>query len=104
MDSVDESFAMNVSVTNGARVVTIVGEIDLAVAPAMHAVLTDGRTDVIIDLSGVTFLDSSGIAAILRAYRQQTANGHCLSMRGATGPVRRVLQITGIDSVLPLAS
>jgi anti-sigma B factor antagonist len=104
MDSVHEGFAMNVSVTNGMRIVTIVGEIDLAVAPAMQAVLTDGHTDIIVDLSGVTFLDSSGIAAILRAYRHQTASGHCLSMRGATGPVRRVLEITGIDSVLPLAS
>ena len=104
MDLMHDGFAMDVSVADGTRVVMMFGEIDLAVAPTLQEAMTDGDADVIIDLSGVTFLDSSGIAAVLRAYRQQIANGHCLSMRGATGPVRRVLQITGVDAVLPLAS
>jgi len=81
----------------------ISGEIDLAVAAELQAVVT-GDEDVVIDLSGVTFLDSSGIAAIVRAYRQQSANGRLLSVRGATGAVSRVLEITGVDSILPLAS
>jgi anti-anti-sigma factor len=98
-----DDFSIDISVTGSTRVVMVAGEIDLAVAAELQAVLT-GDEDVVIDLSEVTFLDSSGIAAILRAYRLQEANDRLLSVRGATGAVSRVLQITGVDSVLPLAS
>jgi anti-anti-sigma factor len=52
----------------------------------------------------VSFIDSSGIAALLKAHRSQTANGHRLEVRGAHGTVSRVLEITGADSVLRRAN
>ena len=84
-----------------SRILCVSGEIDMATAPQLAAALDACDVlEVRVDLSGVTFIDSSGIAALLRAHRSQLATGHRLFVKGAHGPVSRVLEITGADSVL----
>jgi anti-sigma B factor antagonist len=58
----------------------------------------------VVDLSAVTFIDSSVIAVLLRAQRRQEQGGHWLRVEGAHGPVSRVLEITGTDAVLRTVS
>jgi anti-anti-sigma factor len=96
-----EPFSAAIAGRDGARIVTLTGEIDIAVMGELSPLLV-AEEDVVVDLSHVSFMDSSGIAALLRAHRLQTTPGHRLLVRGAHGPVSRVLEITGADSVLSL--
>jgi anti-sigma B factor antagonist len=58
----------------------------------------DGRpVDVVVDLSAVSFLDSSGISALIRARRRVGEVGGTLRLRNPQPKVRRVLQITGVE-------
>ena len=84
----------------GKVVVAVAGEVDLATAPQLAACLLD-RTDrdVVVDLSRVTFLDSSGLSALVAGNQALRANGHVLRTFGEQDNVRRILEITGLDKV-----
>jgi len=56
---------------------------------------------VVADLSAVTFLDSTGISTLLRAHNALTAQGGWLALTGADQTVLRVLDLTGVDTVIP---
>jgi len=81
------------------------GEIDLTTAPALRHALdaaSQVATRIVLDFSLVTFIDSSGLAVLLDAYKHRQL-GHQISLSlGSTGKiVRRVLEITHINSMLP---
>ena len=84
-----------------AVVVSLAGEFDLSVerlfAQAVtYSVVQDGHSSVVLDLAEITFLDSSGIRALLLARRQALASGTRLSLRRPSPAVQRVLELTGI--------
>lgn len=78
------------------------GEIDIDNAPILEnrlgTLVDEGHT--VLDLSGVTFLDSTALSALIVAYRRGQAAGHNLRLAGAVGWVRRILEITELDVVL----
>jgi anti-anti-sigma factor len=84
--------------------VCVAGEVDLSsVGPVVDAVLQatppSGRLEV--DLRGVTFIDSSGMAGLERCRRRAVALGADLVVRCITGgAVCRLLGLTGMDRVL----
>lgn len=89
-----------------ARLVSISGEIDLSNARDVMEVVGDavrsGVSVVVVDLSGVTFLDSSGIAALFRLADRIRLSRQELRLvvpRGA--PIRRVLELTRVTTVIP---
>lgn len=59
-----------------------------------------GVDAVVVDLSGVVFLDSSGIAALADGHRAATGRGQRFTIRGERPSVRRALEITGLFHVL----
>lgn len=67
-----------------------------ALQPLLHA---DGRT-VLADLSGVTFLDSSGLTCLIAAYRTARNTGARLALISPSERVRSMLALTGTDQVL----
>jgi anti-anti-sigma factor len=83
-----------------ATVVHVKGELDLTTAPELRSVLVDVLVDapshLIVDLSGVAFLDSTGIGVLVGAHQRVTANGHWFSVVVATPIVRKALQTTGL--------
>ena len=84
---------------DGTSRVIVTGEVDLAVEEPFVAEVDsvaaarDGGTAVVLDLRGVTFLDSSGVRALIRL-RQR--HGERLRLGELSTPVRRVLEITGL--------
>ncbi len=86
---------------------TISGEIDLYTAPRLHselgAVLADGMpTRVVIDMSGVEFCDSTGMNVLLSCLRRARERGGELEIAAPKPAVRKILQVTGLDSVFTL--
>ncbi|MFI7609176.1 STAS domain-containing protein [Micromonospora sp. NPDC049366] len=84
-----------------------VGEIDLATADALDAALADalgrpGVTEVVVDLTDVTFLDSSGIRALVGAANNARRAGTTLRVVDPQPVVARVLWITGVGGLLGL--
>jgi anti-anti-sigma factor len=78
------------------------GELDIATAPSLVAALDDGvigdSAVVVLDLSGVTFMDSTGVRALLGAYDKLGERLRIL----ASAPCQRVLAVTGLTDRLPL--
>lgn len=87
-------------------VVSPTGEIDLHTAPQLQTELADqmrsGASQLIVDLSGVEFCDSTGVNVLLSAMRRAHEHGSGLSLVSPQPPVRKVLGITGLDSVFAL--
>ncbi|MFJ5272860.1 STAS domain-containing protein [Streptomyces sp. NPDC088358] len=90
--------------TNGIRVVTLAGEIDHDVTDALRAIVlpADGQDPprTALDLSAVTFMDSSGINVLVSAHQAAADANGWLRVAGAQGPVLRVIQLVGLDSVI----
>lgn len=93
------------STVGGIRVVTLRGEIDHDSKDALSESLLsrDGEETprIVVDLGGVTFLDSSGINVFVQAHQNLGAARGWLRLAAARGPVMRVLQLVGLDTVLP---
>jgi len=88
----------------GACCVTLTGELDLDNAPGLRSelngiVLERGQY-LVIDMTGVTFCDSSGVTALLNAYDRAQSVGATLVAAGLTEIVRRVFELTGLSRVI----
>jgi anti-sigma B factor antagonist len=85
----------------GCRDVQIEGELDLAVAGRLDEVLTaavEQCSHVLVGLERCAFIDSSGIAVILRAHNRMEEEGNRLAVYAPTAQVMRVLSMTGLTS------
>jgi anti-sigma B factor antagonist len=92
-----ERLRITLSQHNARTVVAVAGEVDLSTAPQLEECLRDlAHTDVTVDLSEVGFLDSSGIAALVRSSKVLRDRGHKLTTSGEIDTVRRVLEIVGV--------
>lgn len=84
--------------------VQIEGELDMHTAtqlePELEAALAAPETALLIDLSRCEFIDSTGIALIVRAWQELDGNGR-FALCGIGDQVARVLDITGLDSTIP---
>lgn len=99
--NVSSDFVFEVTTAGDVHVVTLHGQLDLANADRVREslVAVSGST-VVVDISGLRFLDSSGIAALLGARQEIVDAGHGFELRGAHGIVRRVLEVTGLAHLL----
>jgi anti-sigma B factor antagonist len=86
----------------GASVVTLSGELDLSTIPRMQPALMEQisqRRAVLVDLTGLSFIDSSGIGVLIQASRE--SNGTPLGVViGPGSQVERVFGITGVDKAM----
>jgi anti-sigma B factor antagonist len=83
----------------GCRDVQVEGELDLAVAGQLDEVLTAAVAEcscVLVGLERCAFIDSSGIAVILRAHSRMAEEGARLAVYAPTDQVLRVLSMTGL--------
>jgi anti-anti-sigma factor len=92
---------------DGIRVIAIRGELDLGTAPALEGPLEEtvgnGDSPVMIDLTECEFIDSTGIAMIVRAWQKvdSSESDSSLVICGQNEQVHRVLEISGLSLSIP---
>lgn len=95
-------------IEQGVRTISVRGELDLSTAPELEAPLEEtlerGDGSILIDLSQCEFIDSTGIALIVRAWQRLDSgeNGCALVICSHNEQVRRVLEITGLELSIPV--
>ena len=90
---------------DGAAVLELRGEIDLATAPRLRESVLQARelgVPVVLDMSLVTFMDSSGINALVRASGVDCGAPSPIQIQRPSDRVRHVLSMTGLDKVFPI--
>jgi anti-anti-sigma factor len=90
------------------RVLAVEGDIDLATVGTLRAAIASAldswEREVWIDLSRVAFMDSTGLYALIEARRALADHGRQLVVICPSGPVRRLLALTGVDGELTVLS
>jgi anti-anti-sigma factor len=98
--------SFNVAVDDDSSTIQIAprGELDMATVPGFEEIIQaceqEPAPTIVIDLRDVSFMDSTGLRALLRARDRSLENGHRLLVVEASDPVRKVFEITGMRSVL----
>ncbi len=90
---------------DGASVVTLAGELDLSTIPRIESqllVLVRSNGGLVVDLTRLSFIDSSGIGLLIKAFREVDGGGRLHTVVAPGSQVERVFQIAGIDRALPL--
>ena len=101
--------SMNVSIAtvNNAVVVGADGELDIMSAPQLDQVLTEAITQassrLVLDLSDVTFMDSTGLGTVVKALKRCREKNLDFRVVVTTERVRKVFEITGLDSLISLS-
>jgi anti-sigma B factor antagonist len=101
-----EDFTVSVERSATTAIVHVAGELDLATAPQLAEALSavEGQCDrIILDVSGLEFMDSTGLRLVVTQHRRATTDGFEFVVAGAAGAVFEVLRLTGLDVTLPLA-
>ncbi len=88
-------------------VLALAGEIDLYTAPRLQAELTAALAgtkpaQIVVDMSAVEFCDSTGMNVLLAAHRLASEKGGDLTLAAPRPPVRKILEVTGLQSVFTI--
>jgi anti-anti-sigma factor len=95
-------------VDSGATVVAPTGRLDVAGAPALKDAISEalknGQAKVVIDMEGVSFVDSTGLGSVIAALKQIRGSQGDLRLAAPNQQVRVVLELTTLDRVFPYYS
>ncbi len=88
------------------EVIAVSGEVDLYAAPefqrSLDAAIDGGARQVIVDLTGATFVDSTFLGALVRAMRRLRKYGGDIGVVCCDANLRKVFEITGLDAVITI--
>lgn len=93
---------INSSNVSGWKVLHVSGEIDIATAPDLDKAIEAEQGDLVIDLTSVDFMDSTGLRSLIAAHRSMTAADRRLLVLPGSGPVRRLFEVAGVGDALHL--
>jgi anti-anti-sigma factor len=93
--------------TDGLRtIVALHGEIDMSVAPQLRvdleSLVADGHLHLVLDLTALDFIDSSGLSAFIAANRAVSAAGGDLRLRSPQEKTMKVLETTRLTDLIPV--
>jgi anti-anti-sigma factor len=84
-------------------VVVVSGELDLFAVPALESALDaslDGQPSLVVDMSAVTFIDSSVLAILVASHQRLATDHRRLELRSPSGFVERVIELAGLTEIL----
>ena len=98
----ESSFSVSVESRGTVSGVAVSGELDLASSDAVQDALDEAVEQaseiLVVDLSETTFIDSTGLHAVIRCERRAAAAGLSVVVIGACPQVRRVFELAGLDT------
>ncbi len=90
----------------GAHVISVSGEIHVSTAPSLsqrlHTIIESGKTTLVLDLSGVEFIDSTGLSVLLNGLRLVNQRHGGLAIVCTNPTVLRLFQITNLDDTFDI--
>jgi anti-sigma B factor antagonist len=104
---VDQEFHIEERGGGGVPVVAVSGEIDVATAPqlreCLHGVISENSATIVVDLLGVTFLDSTALGVLVGALKRCRELGGDLQVVVVDPRIVKIFEITGLTSVFTIA-
>jgi anti-sigma B factor antagonist len=87
------------------HVIVLKGELEMSTVAAAQSELikveASGCRQIVLDLRGLSFLDSTGVHLLMQAHARAEATGRSVALLVDKGPVHRVLDVSGALSILP---
>lgn len=103
----DQDFQIEEQPNGDTPVIAVSGEIDVATAPqlreCLHRVVGAGNTTVVLDLLGVSFLDSTALGVLVGALKRCREQGGDLHVVIADPRILKIFEITGLTNVFTIA-
>ncbi len=101
MTNLEGPLRVDASNQEGQLVLVLAGELDPHTAPVLRdridQTLTPDTATLVLEVSGLRFIDSSGLRVIIGAHKEMAGRGGRLILRSPTDTTRRLLEITGLD-------
>jgi anti-sigma B factor antagonist len=101
-----DELSINITTSHAGETVVfkLTGSLDIATSPSVRAALLEEtgegmKHDVVVDLTGLEFLDSTGLGALIGAQRRALENKAEVRLVVSEGPIARLLNITGLVRV-----
>jgi anti-sigma B factor antagonist len=103
-----QQFSIDLTPAPGSLVVSVRGDLDAATAPRLRDALRDLRDNdpdrrVIVDVEGLTFIDSSGVYVLVQALKMLRSGGQRVTVSGASAGAHKVLDVCGLTSAFDLS-
>ena len=103
----DQEFHIEEQADAVPPVIAVSGEIDVATAPqlreCLHRVIAQGESTIVLDLLGVTFLDSTALGVLVGALKRCRELGGDLHIVVADPRILKIFEITGLTNVFTIA-
>jgi anti-anti-sigma factor len=100
-------FEVRVTGNAGDAVIAVAGEIDMATARLLGQLMDgvcDGRERLVVDLTGTSVIDSSGLAVLVRAHQRLGRRPGAVVVHASDPDVRQVFRLGGVDSLTTVTS
>ena len=102
-----DAFEVRVAEDAGTAVtVSVVGELDMVTAPQFEdrlaALYDEGARQLTVDLASLSFIDSSGLSALVSTLKRYRAEGGDVILRSPTRATAKVLEISGLDQLFTI--
>jgi anti-sigma B factor antagonist len=97
--------AYEIREVNGAAVVALTGDVDLQTSPQVRQQLLeclDRQARIVVDLSAVSYIDSSGVASLVEAFQVSRKKGASFSLASVSSAAMRVLSLARLDKVFTI--
>jgi anti-sigma B factor antagonist len=99
-------FTIDETAREDAVALGLAGDLDMsatfALEPVLDRILADGARELVLDLGGVGFVDSSGLGLLIATHERTSDADVAMAITGAAPEIQRVFQIAGLDGVLPV--
>jgi anti-anti-sigma factor len=105
-EAVDHSFQIAIDPTEGGYLIVLSGELDISTASMLRHQLDEVTagpiTNIVLDISLLTFIDSTGLSLIVAEHKKLKAMGAALTVFSPTPMTRRLFEISGLTSILSI--
>lgn len=102
-----DSFSVHYSRDDSQVVVHVAGELDAATAPCLQKALAgvvddQGNLSVLVDLGGMTFIDSTGLSVLVRAWEKLRLKGGELALANPSPSALKVFHVVGVTDIFKI--